>query len=728
MKLYREALRERSPSGLDLGGPPVHTGGVDRAAEHLYLHYVSRRAPKRRNTVSRAALEALVRERLEHGRRAASLLEHLAKAPEPDAFTISFDDAHASVLAHAAPVLAELGVSATLFVPTAFVDTSDDFLGWDGLRRLRDAGWTLGSHGHGHPRMGWRLYDEDEHAHQARLERDLARSREVMERELGEAPRLFAYPFGEDPEVARRAVRATGFAAAFTVRGTLDWTGELLSIPRVAVESDEGPDIAPGDAPSRISVIVPAFDRVHILSDVVTRLASQTYPEDHYEVVVVDDGSRDDPGPIFDEMPDNVRLVRQGDAEFRAGQARQRGADEARFEVLAFLDADVAVEPDFLWHLDWVHRRVPDAVLLGALSGYNLHDLGFLHTPDAVFGAELAGLPIIPDRSREPTLRSCLDNLDWLADPWPLTYTGNLSLSKALFERVGGFADEFVGWGLEDVDLGIRLHRAGGRFVFSRFAIGWHIVDPRETGWRNPFREERPTRERFEGYLTNLEILRRRHAADAAVEVYVERSLRDIEETCGRPMTVGIELGGAARTRTPLHRRLHRVQPGGVPGDELLDRVEYAKKIGARTIYLLGGAPAEHPDFLEVLRAASAAVGWVSMETLVYPFATPGLAAAARAAGLRGVVAEVHAFERGPYETLHGAGTFDAFMDGLAALSATDLERRAHLVVSEGTVELLDATLAELARRELPIEEATVTAPALAAVVRARTGRDPRVV
>jgi hypothetical protein len=49
-------------------------------------------------------------------------------------------------------------------------------------------------------------------------------------------------------------------------------------------------------------------------------------------------------------------------------------------------------------------------------------------------------------------------------------------------------------------------------------------------------------------------------------------------------------------------------------------------------------------------------------------------------------------------------------------------------VVSEGTAALLDATLAELARRELPLEEVSVTAPALAAEVERKTGRAPQLV
>ena len=413
-------------------------------------------------------------------------------------------------------------------------------------------------------------------------------------------------------------------------------------------------------------------------------------------------------------MPPNVRLVRQGDGRFRAGQARQRGAELAGHPHLVFLDADVAVGPDFLWHYDWIHQRVPDAVALGYLSGYNLHDLGHLHTPDAVLGRDLDELPLIPDRSREPTLRRCLDNLDWLEEPWPLTYTGNLSLPKALLERVGGFSDEFVGWGLEDVDLGIRLARAGGRFLFSRFALGFHVVDPNESESRNPFRQLHPSREDFAGYLQNLDVLARRHAGDPAVEAYIARSRADIDETCGRPSTVGIEVGGACAVRTPYHRRLHFVQPGGTPVQELLDRVAYAEKVRARTIYLLGGEPAEHPGFFTLLERASEAVGWVSMQSLGHAFAAPGLAERARDAGLSGVVVMIFAFDPIVHDGLYGAGAYGELLAGLDALAAAGLELSAHLVVTRESAGAVEATIEELSRRAMPVVELSVTEPALA--------------
>ncbi len=682
-----------------------------KTAQNLFFHYVSAGAPKRRNTVSREALRARIDAERAAGRTPARLDDYLASPPGADRFTISFDDAHASIRDHAAPLVAELGIVAALFVPTAHVETSDEFLTWDDLRALRDAGWIIGSHSHSHVRMTQRHYGEDASAYRDRLVEECARSRALLEEHLGAAPALFAYPYGETNEIAKEAVRAAGYAAAVTVADDDGWEGDHFAIPRV----DAAPAAPRRDDPTRFSVVVPAYNRADILAEVVTRLARQSYPEDAHEVIVVDDGSEDDLSPIFRDMPDHIRLVREEGSAFRAGQARNRGAREANNEVLAFLDADVAVPEDYLWHLDWIHRRVDDAVVLGYLSGYNLHDLGFVHTArDARQARQLSALPLIPDRSREPTLRACLDNLDWLEEPWRLTYTGNLSLPRALFERIEGFSDAFVGWGLEDIDLGYRLAKAGGAFVFGRFALGYHLTDANEDQANNPFRRPKPSLADFDGYLENLTILDMRHGRDPAMRSYVDSSRADIEETCGRPYTVGIEMGGRARTRSPHHARVHRVIPGDVTAHELFDRVAYAEKIGARSIYILGGAPAEHPAFFELLARAREVVERVAMLSPVYPFAEEGLAERAKAAGLDAVTCEIHALDEEGYTRVFGEGRWAAFVRGLEALRAADLERCAHVIVSARTVQGFAATLERLADAGIRVDDVTATEPDVA--------------
>lgn len=694
-------------------------------ALNLCLHYVEPASRRRRLAVTPEQLREAVERLVGDGRRPAALADYLDAPPDAGCFTVAFDDAQRSVLTHAAPVVRALGLRATLFVPTASVGTSEEFLTWDELRALRDLGWTLGSHTATHPRMGWRLYDETAAAHAARLDDECSRSREVMRRALGVEVDLFAYPYGEAPPIAREAVRRAGYRAAFTVGDGLAWDGDPLAIPRLDGQEALGL-VRPADGPPvGLSVVVPACDRVGILGEVVRRLGAQSYPDDRFEVLVVDDGSRDDLAPALAGAPANVRLVR-GAGEpgvFGAGQARQRGADEARFDTLAFLDADVVVGRDYLWHLDWVHRRVPRAVVLGYLSGYNLHDAGFVHTLDdlrRVEGDPDGALPVIPDRSREPTLRACLDNLDWLAEPWRLAYTGNLSLPRDLLAEVGGFARDFTGWGLEDIDLGLRLHRADARWVFGRFAVGYHLVDPGEGPPRNPFRHPAPTRERFAGYLANLDRLRAHHAGDAAVERFHAQSLADVDETCGRPDCVGIEVGGASSLDVPSHRALHRVQPGGTPTPELLDRLEYARKVGATRVYILGGEPAEHPGFLTLLREARrAGVRWTAVQTTAVPFGDDGLAAEARAAGLDQATVEVYGFDAEAFaRATRRPEAFARFERGFAALREAGVLRTARVVVTDETAGALAATLRRLDAEGVRVDELAVVGERHLAVAR----------
>lgn len=681
-------------------------------ARNLCLHYLVQPDERpRRLAITPAELRGLIERESMAGRTPVSLASYLSEnRPSAQTFTLSFDDAHRSVLTLAAPIARAMGVPATLFVASAWVGTSEEWLSWDEIRELRDLGWTIGAHTVTHPRMSWRLYGEDGRAHSRRLLEECERSRDDIWRELGQAPSLFAYPYGEDPEEARETVRAAGFGAAFTVRDTCEWDGNNLSIPRLDGMEAHGLVRAAAEEPMGISVVVPVRDRVQILTEMLSRLEAQSYPPELHEIIVVDDGSEDDLS-VAVPADSRFRLIANGEKEgrFRAGQARTVGARAARFPILAFLDADVLVGRDYLWALDWVHRRWNRSVVLGYLSGYNLHDMGYVHTLESVRGTyPIEQVAVIPDRQREPVARACLDNVDWLEEPWTLCYTGNLSLPRALFEEVGGFADAFEGWGLEDVELGIRLHRGGAQFVFSRFALGYHVVDVNEPTSRNPFRRMHPRQSDFEDYSKNIDVLLRLHKDDSAVLEFVKRTWADIEETCSRPETVGVEFGGVSRLAPPFLHKLHRVQPGGVTTEELLDRVEYAAKVGARRLWLCGGEPADHPGFLAVLRAAKHKGLKAGMLTMGHPFAQLGLASEARALGLDHVTILVLGGDALRHEELLGLGTWVCFAQGMEALREAGVHRSAHLMLGPGDEISMRECEARLRMGGIPIDGTTV--------------------
>ncbi len=622
--------------------------GLPTTARNLCFHYVTERPSERRLGIDVESLRRVLTRELAR-RRPARLSEYLERPPGPDRFTVSFDDAHASVLTLAAPLLRELGIPATLFVPSAWVGTSPEWLDEAGLRALLAFDFELGAHTIHHPRMGVRLFGEDEAAHAARLGEEARGSRARLERWIGRDVALFAYPYGEDPKLAREAVLAAGLRAGFTIRdardidGEPEWDGDRASIPRMDGLEATGLVAPRSEQPLPISVVVPVRDRPRMIREVVRRWTEQSYPEDRYEVIVVDDGSARPLEGAFDDPRVRVLRVSSPSEPFRAGRARNLGVEAARFPLVQLADSDVVVPRDFLWAVDWAHQRtggsgVGRAVLLGALSGYNLRDLGQRHRlADVEREADLSRLPWIPDRQREPVVRAVIDNVDWLEDVFRLAYTGNVSFPRELFEEVGGFATEFSGWGLEDLDLGLRMERAGASFLYSRFAMGYHLEDEDEPAPRNPFRRARATRDDFAGYLANLERLRRLHPSDASVTRFCARTEADVDEITGRPSTVGVEFGGALASdgpSSPLHHAIHRVTPGGVHGDELLERVAYAERVGARRLWLQGGDVARDPRLARVLEAAHAAKLRVGLQARPLGLADASLARRLAALGV----------------------------------------------------------------------------------------------
>lgn len=586
-----------------------------------------------------STLRAVLERECSH-RRPVSLLRYLDEMkPGNDVFTVSFDDAHRSVFELAAPLLASMKIPATLFVPTGWIGMGEHWMNADQLRALRAMGWTIGAHTVRHPRMRQRLWGEDSEAHAARLQAECVRSKESLEHILGEEVSFFAYPYGDEPAIAQEAAQSAGFAASFSVKDpcdihqSLEWNGSLASIPRMDAFEATGLVTTSQPDPIGISVIVPVRDRQAMLREVLKRWEAQSYEEDKFEILVVDDGSAEPLDALVKGFA-HVRLLRANEpgAPFRAGQARNLGVQHARFPIVQLADCDIAVDADFLWAVDWVHRRVPQGVLLGSISGYNLHAIGQLHRLEDIAKVEdLTTVPLILDRQREPVLRSVIDNADWLDAPWTLFYTGNVSMPKALFHAVGGFSEAFEGWGLEDLDLGLRLYRERATYVASRFAVGLHLEDEDEAKPRNPFRRHTPTEEDFAPYLANLSTWKALRAGDEAIAEFANRTHRDIGEIIGRPTSVGIEMGAFDdEPRSPLHAALHRLQPGGATRAELIERVAYAVKVGARRLWLQGGDVGKHPDLEALLTEAKRASLKTAMQS-----SPVGLVDAARCARLQ---------------------------------------------------------------------------------------------
>ena len=88
-------------------------------------------------------------------------------------------------------------------------------------------------------------------------------------------------------------------------------------------------------------MIIPTYNRAKLLQEAVASALAQTSPV--HEIVIVDDGSTDDTAKVVSSMPPPVRYIYQKNSGLSA--ARNRGANNATGEYLAFLDSDDLWEP-----------------------------------------------------------------------------------------------------------------------------------------------------------------------------------------------------------------------------------------------------------------------------------------------------------------------------------------------------------------------------------------------
>lgn len=100
---------------------------------------------------------------------------------------ITFDDGFASVYTVAFPVLKELSVPASVFVITSRIG-KDNYLSWQQLQELIEAGWAIGSHTKNHADLTALTL--------ASLRKELKESHDILAKHLTLTSNCLAYPFG----------------------------------------------------------------------------------------------------------------------------------------------------------------------------------------------------------------------------------------------------------------------------------------------------------------------------------------------------------------------------------------------------------------------------------------------------------------------------------------------------------------------------------------------------
>lgn len=185
-----------------------------------------------------------------------------------------------------------------------------------------------------------------------------------------------------------------------------------------------------GDESPFISVIIPAYNEERMISKCLASLRRVSYPKQKFEIIVVDNGSTDKTREIADSF-DAIVLT---DETATVSGLRNLGAQKARGELLAFVDADCVVSSEWLSRGAY-HFSMSDLVAWGSPPA----------PPDDGTWVQSAWYLV---RQKKPGI----EVVEWLESM-------NLFVRKSHFAKVWGFNEKLVT--AEDVDLCYRLSQFG---------------------------------------------------------------------------------------------------------------------------------------------------------------------------------------------------------------------------------------------------------------------------
>jgi glycosyltransferase involved in cell wall biosynthesis len=226
----------------------------------------------------------------------------------------------------------------------------------------------------------------------------------------------------------------------------------------------------------RLTVIIPTYNNLLFLSNVVWHLVTQNCEKDLYEVIIADDGSSDGSADallnLFGAYRDQVNITyiywskthpRLGDQHFfRSGLARNLAARYSAGENLLFLDSDMIVPEDFV-SIALKELEKNDVIQFQRFHIHQEHSKRNPHYSQV----NLKSDTYIEEKNYWSQLFFC-SNWSDLPHYWKFTCTYALGISRAAFFEMGMFKKYYISYGFEDTDLGYEAFKRNKKFALVK--------------------------------------------------------------------------------------------------------------------------------------------------------------------------------------------------------------------------------------------------------------------
>ncbi|MDR0907244.1 MAG: glycosyltransferase [Rikenellaceae bacterium] len=221
----------------------------------------------------------------------------------------------------------------------------------------------------------------------------------------------------------------------------------------------------------RVSIVIATYNRGEKLLRTLGSLAAQTLPAAEWEAVVVNNNSSDNTGEVFERFASQhpeLRLRMVGESRQGLSWARNKGIEEARGAVIALIDDDVEINPEFAEVYAAFFDRHP------AVSAAGGKVIPLYETARPEWMSPFAERPIAGTLDRGEVEKP-------LGRGYP---TGaNMAMRAEIFKKYGAFNTELGRTGAnplggEEKDFFARITSAGEVVWWVPRAVIFHIIPP----------------------------------------------------------------------------------------------------------------------------------------------------------------------------------------------------------------------------------------------------------
>lgn len=189
----------------------------------------------------------------------------------------------------------------------------------------------------------------------------------------------------------------------------------------------------------KYSVIIPVYNRIDEVDDLLKSLSQQTFTD--FEVIIVEDGSSQPCDDAVKRYADSVDVKYYFKSNEGRSIARNYGMERASGEYFIFFDSDCVIPQGYFRHLDDALKERP----LDCFGGPDAAHDSFTPTQKAINHSMTSFLTTGGIRGGKISLEKFT----------PRTF--NMGYSRKVYERVGGFREMFS----EDIDMSTRIRNAG---------------------------------------------------------------------------------------------------------------------------------------------------------------------------------------------------------------------------------------------------------------------------